>query len=83
MKNILYILLFASLLFSCGELGPTLCECAKLNSDEALWGNVLAEQDPYNPQSGRLKEDYKKVQKCARKFDGFNNIYRRARTECN
>jgi len=82
MEKILYILLFAPLLFSF-DFGPTLCECAKLNPTEAVLGNALAKQNPYDRQSGMLKDNYNKAQECARKFDGFNNIYRRARTECN
>ena len=81
-KSTLVLISLALLLASC-QSGPDLCECAKLDSDVAVIGNLLAKQDPTNPQSAGLKNKYKLVQQCARKFDGYNNIKRRARQECN
>jgi len=70
------------LLLAACQSGPDLCKCAELDSDVAVIGNFLAKQDPTNPQSAGLKNKYKLVQQCARKYDGYNNIKRRARKEC-
>tara|TARA_B110000503_G_C6762936_1_gene256212 strand:- start:122 stop:421 length:300 start_codon:yes stop_codon:yes gene_type:complete len=60
----------------------TLCKCAEYDSDEAVIGNVLAKQDKSNLQSAQLIENYRIVKECAKKFGGYNNIQRRAQTEC-
>lgn len=77
-----FICLTLVLLLAACQSGPDLCKCAELDSDVAVIGNLLAKQDPTNPQSAGLKNKYKLVQQCARKYDGYNNIKRRARKEC-
>ena len=82
------IIIFTSvvLFFSTGTYfvnsRTTLCKCAEYDSDEAVIGNVLAKQDKSNLQSAQLIENYRIVKECAKKFGGYNNIQRRAQTEC-
>lgn len=82
MSRLTLVLISLALIVASCQSGPDLCECAKLDSDVAVIGNLLAKQDPTNPQSAGLKNKNKLVQQCARKYDGYNNIKRRARKEC-
>jgi hypothetical protein len=63
MKKILFLVFSISILFN--SCGPDACECAKLKDHSFL---IYA-----GDATDEMKDQKKKIEACAEKFDGLNN----------